>query len=220
MGPSLMIKRCIHARDLCAAAIAAALAATAVVSSPADEARPAIDIGDSDLGGVVAGLSGPEAGVWVIAETSDLAVKFAKVVVTDESGRYLVPELPRANYSLWVRGYGLIDSAKVQSAPGHLVNRTAVPAATAAAARNIIRASIGILCSGFLPPASFLAGAPIETALANLSKHSMPGSTPLRTHASPATRSGRKVSAHSPSNSANSAIRRTHGRGACSPARP
>jgi hypothetical protein len=120
--------------DLRATAIAAALLATAVVSSRADEAGPAVDIGNSDIGGVVNGLAGPEAGVWVIAETSDLATKFAKVVVTDERGRYVVPDLPKANYSLWVRGYGLIDSAKVESAPGHLVNLAAVPAPTDAAA--------------------------------------------------------------------------------------
>ena len=131
----MITKRSIHALDLCAAAIATAvLVAAAVVSSRADEVSPAIDIGDSDLGGVVTGPTGPEAGVWVIAETTDLATKFAKVVVTDERGRYVVPDLPKANYSLWVRGYGLVDSAKVQSAPGKLVNLTAVPAPTAAAA--------------------------------------------------------------------------------------
>ena len=70
----------------------------------------------------------------MIAETSDLATKFAKVVVTDERGRYVVPDHPKANYSLWVRGYGLVDSAKVQSTPGKLVNLMAVPAPTAAAA--------------------------------------------------------------------------------------
>ena len=58
---------------------------------------------------------GPEAGVWVIAETTDLPTKFAKIVVTDEQGRYVMPDLPKANYSVWVRGYGLVDSPKVQS---------------------------------------------------------------------------------------------------------
>ena len=90
----MITKRFMHAIDLCAIAIATTLVATAVVSSRADEAGLAIDIGDSDLGGVVTGPSGPEAGVWVIAETSDLATKFAKVVVTDERGRYVVPDLP------------------------------------------------------------------------------------------------------------------------------
>ena len=122
-----------RALDLCAIATAS-LVAMAAVSSQADEAGPAIDIGDSDLGGVVTGAAGPEAGVWVIAETTDLATKFAKVVVTDERGRYVVPDLPKASYSLWVRGYGLVDSAKVQSTSGKLVNITAIPAPNAAAA--------------------------------------------------------------------------------------
>ena len=130
----MITKSSMHVLGLCAAAIAAALVAAVVVSSRAQEVSQAIDIGDSDLGGVVTGPAGPEAGVWVIAETSDLATKFAKVVVTDERGRYVVPDLPKANYSLWVRGYGLVNSAKVQSTPGKLVNLTAVPAPTAAAA--------------------------------------------------------------------------------------
>jgi hypothetical protein len=89
-----MMKCSMHALDLCAAAIATTvLVATADVSSRADETGFAIDIGDRDLGGVVTGPAGPEAGVWVIAETSDLATKFAKVVVTDERGRYVVPDL-------------------------------------------------------------------------------------------------------------------------------
>jgi len=94
----------------------------------------AINIGDSDLGGVVSGPNGPEAGVWVIAETTDLPTKYAKVVATDDQGRYVIPDLPKANYSVWVRGYGLVDSPKVQSAPGKIVNLTAVPAPNAAAA--------------------------------------------------------------------------------------
>src|SRR5688500_6228779 len=72
----------------------------------------AVRIGDADLGGVVTSANGPEAGVWVIAETTDLPTKFAKIVVTDEQGRYVMPDLPNANYSVWVRGYGLVDSPK------------------------------------------------------------------------------------------------------------
>src|SRR5262245_39053786 len=73
-----------------------------------------VDIGTSDIGGVVAGPNGPEAGVWVIAETTDLPTKFARIVVTDDKGRYLIPDLPKANYSVWVRGYGLVDSPKLR----------------------------------------------------------------------------------------------------------
>src|SRR6267378_2031077 len=89
----------------------------------------------NDISGVVSGANGPEAGVWVIAETRDLPTKYVKIVVTDERGRYLMPDLPKANYNVWVRGYGLVDSPKLQTAPGKLVNLTAVsaPDATAAA---------------------------------------------------------------------------------------
>src|SRR5579871_4708163 len=74
--------------------------------------RPAAEvaIGPVDLGGVVTSKNGPEAGVWVVAETTDLPTKFAKMVVTDDHGRYVIPELPKAKYNVWVRGYGLVDS--------------------------------------------------------------------------------------------------------------
>src|SRR5437667_5644018 len=91
-------------------------------------------IGEGDLAGIVTGANGPEAGVWVIAETKDLPTKFAKIVVTDDRGRYLIPELPKANYSVWVRGYGLVDSPKVQAAPGKILNLRAAAAPSPAAA--------------------------------------------------------------------------------------
>ena len=96
----------------------------------------AVAIDNDDIGGVVTGPNGPEAGVWVIAETRDLAVRYIKSVVTDDRGRYVVPDLPKANYSVWARGYGLVDSAKVTSEPGKLVNLTAKPAPDAAAAAH------------------------------------------------------------------------------------
>ena len=108
-----------------AIAIAAFLAVT-----PAS----AQSISKHDIGGVVTGPHGPEAGVWVIAETHDLPTRFAKMVVTDERGRYVVPDLPKGNYDVWVRGYGLIDSPKVQSEPGQHLNLTAVLAPNDAAA--------------------------------------------------------------------------------------
>src|SRR5207247_1415066 len=89
---------------------------------------PPVKVGRADIGGVVSGEKGPEAGVWVIAETSDLPTKHAKVVVTDDKGRYMIPGLPKAKYSLWVRGYGLVDSAKVPATPGKIVYLTAVAA--------------------------------------------------------------------------------------------
>src|SRR3989442_9993169 len=95
---------------------------------------PAIRIGDKDLGGVVTSADGPEAGVWVIAETTELPTRFVKIVVTDDLGRYVMPDLPKATYSVWVRGYGLVDSPKVQTAPGKIVNLRAAAAPSLAAA--------------------------------------------------------------------------------------
>ena len=121
---------------LSGAAIGAALLLTlSSAQLAAQQTAPAgVTIGESDIGGVVSGPNGPEAGVWVIAETTDLPTKFAKMVVTDDQGRYVLPELPKANYSVWVRGYGLVDSPKLQSTPGKILNHNAVPAPNAAAA--------------------------------------------------------------------------------------
>jgi hypothetical protein len=94
-------------------------------------AASAVAVDADDLGGVVSGAKGPEAGVWVIAETADLPTKFAKIAVTDDRGRYLIPDLPKAGYSVWVRGYGLVDSPKVKASPGQSLNLKAVPAPTA-----------------------------------------------------------------------------------------
>src|SRR5258707_11696116 len=101
-------------------------AAVVVLGFTFEEAKAA------DIKGVVTGPKGPEAGVWVIAETTGLPTKYAKAVVTDDQGRYLIPDLPKANYSVWARGYGLKDSAKTTSEPGKTVNITAGAAAHAA----------------------------------------------------------------------------------------
>ena len=52
------------------AGIAAIRLAAFLVAVPASaQQTTAVEIGATDLGGVVSGPSGPEAGVWVIAET-------------------------------------------------------------------------------------------------------------------------------------------------------
>jgi hypothetical protein len=98
-----------------------------IASAPRAGQSPAaaVAVDADDIGGVVTSAKGPEAGVWVIAETTSLPTKFAKIVVTDESGRYVVPDVPPATYSVWVRGYGLIDSPKIRSTPGRMLNLTA-----------------------------------------------------------------------------------------------
>jgi hypothetical protein len=105
-----------------------------VASHAAQQAPPAVAIDNDDIGGVVTGPNGPEAGVWVIAETRDLPVRYIKSVVTDDRGRFVVPDLPKANYTVWARGYGLVDSAKTTTAPGRQLAITARAAATPAEA--------------------------------------------------------------------------------------
>ena len=114
--------------------------ACALIASPAplraQQSARAMSIDNDNIGGVVTGPNGPEAGVWVIAETTDLPTRFIKSVVTDDQGRYLIPELPKANYEVFARGYGLVDSAKQRSEPGKVVNITTAAATSKAAAEN------------------------------------------------------------------------------------
>src|SRR5438309_1282790 len=109
-----------------------ALLATVMSFHEAPVAQP--QLAPTDIGGVVSSVNGAEAGVWVIAETNDLPTKFAKIVVTDDRGRYLIPELPKARYTVWARGYGLVDSHKVPATPGTALNLQARVAPSAAAA--------------------------------------------------------------------------------------
>src|SRR5260370_23417336 len=113
---------------------AAAIGCAALLWMPAPgmaqaQAPAAVGIDNDDIGGVVRGSGGPEAGVWVIAETRDLPTRFTRSVVTDDQGRYVLPDLPKAKYKIWVRGYGLVDSPKVDGEPGQQVNLTAGAAA-------------------------------------------------------------------------------------------
>ncbi len=96
----------------------------------------AIAMDGDDIAGVVTGPKGPEAGVWVIAETTDLPTKFSRTVVTDDQGRYLIPDLPKASYQVWVRGYGLVDSPKSTATPGARLALEAVVAPTPQAAAH------------------------------------------------------------------------------------
>ncbi len=105
--------------------LAVLVLSTALVGCSADRG-PLVDT--DDIGGVVTGPDGPEAGVWVIAQTSDLPTPFTRIVVTDDEGRYLVPDLPAATYRVWVRGYGLVDSPAVEASPGSSLDLTAVVA--------------------------------------------------------------------------------------------
>jgi hypothetical protein len=105
------------------------------IAAPDKVETSTVSLNATDIGGVVTSSNGPEAGVWVIAETGDFKIKFRKIVVTDDRGRYLIPDLPHANYKLWVRGYGLVDSTPVEATPGKNLSLTAIisPDARAAA---------------------------------------------------------------------------------------
>lgn len=106
----------------------------APATNTASTAPSAAEVAANDIAGTVSGPNGPEAGVWVIAETRSLPTLYSKTVVTDDAGRYLIPDLPEGTYEVWVRGYGLVDSAKLVTAPGVTLNHEAVVAPTAAAA--------------------------------------------------------------------------------------
>ena len=112
----------------------AVLTVSVVTVASGQATRGTVPMDSDDIAGVVTGPGGPEAGVWVIAETRDLPTRHIKIVVTDDSGRYLIPDLPQATYELWVRGYGLVDSDKVQAEPGDALDLTAVVAPNARAA--------------------------------------------------------------------------------------
>ena len=137
---------------LAASAMIAALAIVRLEALPVTPARAAganaqaqaaaVSVDANNIGGVVASAKGPEAGVWVIAESTDFQTKFRKIVVTDDRGRYLIPELPKANYKIWVRGYGLVDSQPVDAAPGKILNLTAVVAPTPGRRRAILSAEL------------------------------------------------------------------------------
>jgi hypothetical protein len=121
-------------------ALAGLLTATSTWTH-AQQGSGAVAVDADDIGGVVTGPKGPEAGVWVVAETTDTPTRFIRTVVTDDQGRYVVPDLPRAKYQVFVRGYGLVDSPKVGAAPGQQLNLRAVPAPDARAAAQIYPAA-------------------------------------------------------------------------------
>ena len=134
---------------------------TGILAAACGSQQDGVAVSDAldDIGGVVTSENGPEAGVWVIAETTDLETRFARIVVTDDQGQYLVPDLPDATYSLWVRGYGLADSAKVQGAPGDVIDLTAVVARDPATAAHAFPAAYWYSMMG-LPDESELSNVP------------------------------------------------------------
>src|SRR5438876_12409395 len=118
-----------------------ALLAMSLTWVQAQQVGGAVAIDPDDIGGVVTSAKGPEAGVWVIAETSELPTRFARIVVTDDQGRFVVPDLPRASYQVFVRGYGLVDSARVAAKPGQHLDLKAIVAPDERAAARVYPAN-------------------------------------------------------------------------------
>ena len=112
-----------------------------VASCQPAEDRSGLSLDADDIAGVVSGPNGPEGGVWVIAETQDLGTRFARIVVTDDEGRFLVPDLPTASYQVWVRGYGLLDSDKAVVERGETVSIQVAAAPDAASAAQVYPAA-------------------------------------------------------------------------------
>ena len=127
----------------------------------AQQPQAAVAIDNDDIGGVVTGPNGPESGVWVIAETTDLPTRYTKSVVTDDQGRYVIPDLPTGNYQVWVRGYGLVDLPRMRAKPGQTLNHTALPAPNERAAAHYYPAIYWYTMMK-IPPARISAAAPIS----------------------------------------------------------
>src|SRR5271165_216314 len=136
MEPRSVLQR--HARIAGIVCMAALLSWRVAAAQPSGSGPR---IASDAISGTVKSARGAEAGVWVIAESREFQTRFAKIVVTDELGRYLIPELPRAKYRVWVRGYGLADSPAVDAAPGQRLELAAVVAPDAAAAAKIYPAA-------------------------------------------------------------------------------
>ena len=91
-----------------------------------------------------------EGGVWVIAETADTPTKFRKIVVTDEQGRFLFPDLPtKATYTYLVVATGWSIGARSSDGGSDLALEAAV-APNARTAARCIRRTTGIRSSTFL----------------------------------------------------------------------
>jgi hypothetical protein len=114
-----------------------------------------VAIDGDDIGGVVTGPRGPEAGVWVVAETTGVPTRLIKSVVTDDQGRYVLPDLPKATYDVWVRGYGLVDSEKVKATPGRQLALKAAPAPSPRVAAEYYPAQYWLSLLQVPPPSDF-----------------------------------------------------------------
>jgi hypothetical protein len=117
------------------------LSTNSVSNAPSQAQLPNIPIDNDDIAGIVTSSNGTEAGVWVIAESDEFETRYAKIVVTNDEGKFLIPDLPAANYQVWVRGYGLLDSEKSAAVPGTQLSISTKVAPDAASAAEIYPAA-------------------------------------------------------------------------------
>ncbi len=118
------------------------LSATTTAGIADAEPKPETTLAAADaISGAVTSRNGSEAGVWVIAETGEFDTFFARIVVTNDDGQYLIPNLPDAEYQVWTRGYGLADSPKLTTRPGQTENLEAIIAASDAIAAKVYPAA-------------------------------------------------------------------------------
>ena len=182
---------------------------------------PQIKIKPTDIGGVVASSKGPEAGVWVIAETTSLPTRYIKEVVTDDRGRYLIPDLPKAKYTVWARGYGLVDSPKTETEPGKVVNLKPSIAPDAKTAAQLYPAEYWYALLKVPEKNEFPGTGPPETASRPTSRTRASGSISSRpTAANPAISSAINTPGPSPRCSRSSIHRPKPGRAAWNPGKP
>ncbi len=143
---------------LLGAAVSLFLGLLALTLGAQTRSTGSVKIDEDDIGGVVRSSKGPEAGVWVIAETNDLPTRFTRIVITDDQGRYVIPDLPKGNFTVFVRGYGLIDSKRVPATPGKQLNLTAALAPSPIAAAQYYPANYWLSLLRIPPKSAFPMG--------------------------------------------------------------
>ena len=124
---------------------------------------------DGYISGTVRSSNGPEAGVWVIAETKDLPTNFIKIVVTGDAGVFVAPSCRRRPITSGQRvrsrrleaGSVKVDST-TPSSPD--LTLTATPAATPQEAAKVYPGNYWLSLPSRLVKSEFPAPVPRATA--------------------------------------------------------
>src|SRR5688500_10596537 len=218
-----MTRRFLHRTAMVAVAMGVAVVMSGVMSGvgAGQVANRTVAIDGDDIGGVVTGPRGPEAGVWVVAETTQLPTRLIKTVVTDDQGRYVLPDLPKATYDVFVRGYGLVDSQKVKATPGQQLALTAAPAPSTRVAAEYYPAQYWLSLLQVPPASDFPGTGPSGNGIAPTVRSQGEWIRNIVNTAAPAvTRWATRRLARSPRCWAASPRQPRRGSGACNRARP